>query len=106
MHKYIHYKVRFLLLMCKLLDIYIDVYTLTACNFLFVCLHSGIIFPSFVWAVIRISFGQAVLGDDNTGNKIFLTYLFVHRDVGIQFLKETGLIRTQMRCNTYGRVMT
>jgi hypothetical protein len=52
------------------------------------------------------SFGRAVLGDDNTGNKLFLTYLFIHRDVGIQFLKETGLIPTQMMCNTCGRDMT
>jgi hypothetical protein len=54
----------------------------------------------------NISLGRTVLSDDNTGNKLFLTYLFIHRDVGIQFLKETGLIPTQMTCKTCGRVMT
>jgi hypothetical protein len=52
------------------------------------------------------SFGRAVLGHDGTANKLFLTYLFIYMDVGIQFLMYTGLIRIQMGCNTCGRDMT
>jgi hypothetical protein len=51
------------------------------------------------------SFGRAVFGDDGCANKLFLTYLFFELHVGIQFLKDTGLIRTQMTCNTCGRDM-
>jgi hypothetical protein len=53
----------------------------------------------------KSSFGQAVLGDDGNANKLFLMYLFLDMDVAFHFLKDTGLIRTQMTCNTCGRDM-
>jgi hypothetical protein len=51
------------------------------------------------------SFRRAVLGDGGNANTLFLVYLFHDMDVGIQFLKDTGLIRTQMTCETCGRDM-
>jgi hypothetical protein len=50
-------------------------------------------------------FGRAVLGDDDTANKL-ITYLFIDMDLGIQFLKDTWLIRRQMMYYTCGRDMT
>ena len=44
----------------------------------------------------RTSFGRAKVGDDGNGNKIFLTYLFIAIDLGIQFLKDVGLIRSKV----------
>jgi hypothetical protein len=52
--------------------------------------------------VPKSSFGQAVLSDDGTANKLFLTYLFIDLDGDIQFLKHMGLIRRQMTCDTCG----
>jgi transposase-like protein len=52
------------------------------------------------------SFGRAALGDDGTANKLFLTYLFINMDIGIQFLRDMGLIHRQMSCNTCSRDMT
>ena len=36
----------------------------------------------------------------------FLSYLFIDMDLGIQFLKDVGLIRSKETCNTCGRDMT
>jgi hypothetical protein len=54
----------------------------------------------------RSSFGRDALGDDSTANKLFLMYLFIDMDLAIQFLKDMGLLRTQVTCNTCGRDMT
>ena len=56
--------------------------------------------------VPRSSFGRSFLGKDGDVNKVFLTYLFIDMDLGIQFLKDVGLIRSKVTCNTYGRDMT
>ena len=46
--------------------------------------------------VPRSSFGRASLGEDGDPNKLFLTYLFSDMDHGIQFLKDVGLIRSNV----------
>jgi hypothetical protein len=51
------------------------------------------------------SFGREMLGKDCDVNKLFLTYLFSDRDLGIQFLKDVGLVRSKVTCNTCGRDM-
>ena len=55
--------------------------------------------------VPRSSFGRASLGKDGE-NKLFLMYLFINMDLGIQFLKDVGLIRSMVICNTCSRDMT
>jgi hypothetical protein len=52
------------------------------------------------------SYGRASLGDDGEANKLFLTFLFSDTDLGIQFLKDVGLLRSKVPCNTRGRDMT
>ena len=52
------------------------------------------------------SFGRASLGKDGEANKLFLTCHFSDMDLGIQFLKDAGLIRSKVTCNTCGRDMT
>jgi hypothetical protein len=52
------------------------------------------------------SFGRAALGVNGTVNKLFLMYLFLDFRIAIQFLKDTGLIRSHMTCNTCGHDMT
>jgi ribosomal protein L18 len=39
-------------------------------------------------------------------NKTFLTFLFSNRNIGIQFLKDVGFIRSKVQCNSCGRDMT
>jgi len=56
--------------------------------------------------VPRSSFGRYSLGEDGDANKLFLSYLFIDMDLGIQFLKDVGLIRSKVTCNTCGRDMT
>jgi hypothetical protein len=51
------------------------------------------------------SFGRASLGDDGDANKLFLTYLFIDKDLGIQVLKDVRLVRSKVTCNTCGRDM-
>ena len=54
----------------------------------------------------RSSFGRAPFGKDGDVNKLFLTYLFIDMDLGIQFLRDMGLIRSKVTCNTCGRGKT
>jgi hypothetical protein len=56
--------------------------------------------------VPRSSFGRASLGKDSDANKLFLMYLFSDMDLRIQFLKDVGLIRSKVKCNTCSRDMT
>jgi hypothetical protein len=56
--------------------------------------------------VPRSSFGRASLGKDGEANKLFVTYLFSDMDLGIQFLKDAGLILSKVTCNTCDRDMT
>ena len=55
--------------------------------------------------VPRTSFRRAHFGKDDV-NKLFLAQLFIYMDLGIQFLKDVGLIRSKVTCNTCGRDMT
>jgi hypothetical protein len=45
------------------------------------------------------SFGRDSLGKDGDANKLFRTYPFIDIDLGIQFLKDVGLIRSKVTCN-------
>jgi hypothetical protein len=56
--------------------------------------------------VPKTSYRRAWLGDDGEANKVFLTFLFSDTDLGIQFLKDVGLLRSKVPCNTCGRDMT
>ena len=49
--------------------------------------------------VPRTSYRRVSLGDDGDANKLFLTYLFSDKDLGIQFLKDVGLLRIKVTCN-------
>jgi hypothetical protein len=54
----------------------------------------------------RHSFGRAAYGVDGAVNRLFLMYLFLDLDIAIRFLKDTGLICSQMTCPTCGLDMT
>jgi hypothetical protein len=54
----------------------------------------------------RLSFECEGLRTDGDANKSFLTYLFIDMDLGIHFLKDLGMIRHKVKCNTCGRDMT
>ena len=56
--------------------------------------------------VPKTFYGRALLGDDGEVNKLFLTFLFSDTDLGIQFLKDVGLFRSKVPCNTCGRDLT
>ena len=56
--------------------------------------------------VPRFSYGRRMLRDDGGPNRFFLMYLFCDLANAIQFLKDIGLIRFTMQCNTCGRDMT
>ena len=44
------------------------------------------------------TFGRATLGANGVVNKLFLAFLFSDLDVGVQFLKDVGLIKSCMVC--------
>jgi hypothetical protein len=50
--------------------------------------------------------GRAALGKDGVANELFLTFLVSDKEVGVQFLKDVGLLRSKVTCNTCGRDMT
>jgi len=56
--------------------------------------------------VPRLSFGRRMLTDDGAPNRFFLMYLFCNESMAIQYLKDIGLLRSKMQCNTWGRDMT
>ena len=47
-----------------------------------------------------------MVGINGCVNVGFLIFLFRDKDLGIQFLKDAGLIRSKVPCNTCGRDMT
>jgi len=53
--------------------------------------------------VPRFSFGRRMLRDDGGPNRFFLMYLFYEQSLAIQILKDIGLLRSNMQCNTCGR---
>jgi len=56
--------------------------------------------------VTRLSFGRRMLRDDGGPNRYFLMYLFCEESMAVQYLKDIGLLRSKMQCNTCGRDMT
>ena len=52
------------------------------------------------------SFRRDSLGYCGDANKLFLTFLFNDHAIGLQFLKDVGLIRSKVQCNSCGRDMT
>jgi len=52
------------------------------------------------------SFGRSAFGPDGAVNRLFLMHLFLDFDTTIQFLKDIGLIRSQMSCYTCGLDIT
>ena len=53
----------------------------------------------------RFSYGRGMVWKD-APNRIFLTYLFGHQELAIQFLKAVDLIRGKVQCNICERDMT
>ena len=49
------------------------------------------------------SYQRDSLGYCGDVNKTFLTFLFSNSSIGIQFLKDAGLIRSKVQCNSCGR---
>jgi len=56
--------------------------------------------------VPRTSFRRDSLGYCGDANKLFLAFLFSDHTIGLQFLKDVGLIRSKVQCNSCGRDMT
>jgi len=56
--------------------------------------------------VPNLSYGRAMVGEDDAPNKIFLKYLFCEHAIAIEFMKDVGLLRGKMQCNTCRRDMT
>jgi len=53
--------------------------------------------------VPKTSYQRDSLGYCGDANKTFLAFLFNNSAVGIQFLKDAGLIRNKVLCNSCGR---
>ena len=56
--------------------------------------------------VPRASYGRRMLREDGGPNRDFLMYLFCGFGFTMQFLKDVGLLRSKVQCNTCGRDMT
>jgi len=56
--------------------------------------------------VPKRSYRHTVLGISGCVNMVFLTFLFSDNDLGTQFLKDVGLIRSKVPCNTCSCDMT
>jgi len=52
------------------------------------------------------SYGRRMLREDGDPNRLFLAYLFCDDSNAIQYLKDRGLLRSTMKCNSCGRDMT
>jgi len=46
------------------------------------------------------------VGHTGDANKIFLTFQFSDQATGIQFLKDVGLVRSKVQCNSCAHDMT
>ena len=55
--------------------------------------------------VPRFSYGRGLLRKDGAPNRMFLTFLFGHQELAIQFLKDVGLIPSKVQCNICQRDM-
>jgi len=56
--------------------------------------------------VPKTPYRHTSLGDDGEANNLLLTFLFSDTGLGIQFLKDVGLLRSKVPCYTCGRDMT
>jgi hypothetical protein len=56
--------------------------------------------------VPKISYHRDSLGYCGDENETIFTFLFCNRDIGNQFMKDAGLIRSKVQCNSCGRDMT
>ena len=56
--------------------------------------------------VPRVSYGRRMLREDGGPNRNFLTHLFCDDGFAMQFLKDVGLLRSKVQCNTCGRDKT
>ena len=56
--------------------------------------------------ITKSSYRHLMLREDGGPNRTFLTYLFSDHAMGIQFLKDEGLLWSKMQCNTCGRDVT
>ena len=56
--------------------------------------------------VPRFSYGRWMMLDDGGSNRYFQMYLFCEQSMAIQFLKDIGLLRSKMQCNTCARDIT
>jgi len=56
--------------------------------------------------VPRFSYGRVLLRKDDAPNRMFLTFLFGHQELPIQFLKDVGLIPSKVQCNICQRDTT
>jgi len=57
-------------------------------------------------SIPRGSYIRRTLRQDGGPNRDFLTYLFCDNDLAMQFLKDVGLLRSKVQCNTCDRDMT
>ena len=57
-------------------------------------------------SVPRLSYGRRMLRSDGGPNRLFLIHLFTDHSMAIEFLKDIGLLRRTMQCNSCGREMT
>ena len=55
--------------------------------------------------VPQTSFRRNSLGFCGDANKLSLAFLFSDHAIGLQFLKDVGLIRSKLQCNSCGRDM-
>jgi len=54
----------------------------------------------------RGSYGRRMVRQDGGPNRDFITYLFCDHGLAVQLLKDVGLIRCKVQCNTCDRDMT
>jgi len=54
----------------------------------------------------RASYRRRMLRQDGGQNRDFLTYLSCDDGLAMQFLKDVGLLRSKVQCNTCNRDMT
>jgi hypothetical protein len=56
--------------------------------------------------LVKCSFRRDSPGASGDVNKIFLTFLFCDHAISVQFLKDVGIIHSNVQCNSCGRNMS
>jgi len=49
---------------------------------------------------LRLSYGRRMVAEDGGPNAMFFTVLFCDEPMALQFLKDIGLLRSKVQCNT------